>query len=259
MRLTLNGHVVSDEHQWLYDWFEIPAFSPGKVRDALRETPEGEELTLEINSGGGSVFAGFEMYTLLRSAARPTVAEVQSLAGSAASILMEGCGRVLLSPVAQVMIHLPATVTDGNQGDHRQSLQLLDSVTESILNAYELRCGSKADRARLRALMEAETWLPAQDAVALGLADGLLFETDPAACTLPTSVVASVGGAVRALSGGGLQDEGALLAEYERRVRAGADPAPGHPVPPPAGREPAEAWDDWRARARLNIENSRYI
>ena len=66
MRITLNGLVVASDDQWLYDWFDIEAFSPGVVRRALEDNPEGEDLELEINSGGGSVFAGFEIYSLLR-------------------------------------------------------------------------------------------------------------------------------------------------------------------------------------------------
>ena len=85
MRVTLNGYVVPTEDQWIYDWFGVPAFSPGIVRQALADNPEGEDLELEINSGGGSVFAGFEMYSLLREAGCRTVAIVQSLAGSAAT------------------------------------------------------------------------------------------------------------------------------------------------------------------------------
>ena len=98
MRVTLNGEVISDDWQWVYDYFDIAAFSPGVIRQALRDNPEGEDLVLEINSVGGSVFAGFEIYTLLRGAECPTVAEVQSLAASAASTVMAGCSRVLVSP-----------------------------------------------------------------------------------------------------------------------------------------------------------------
>lgn len=53
MRMQLNGYVVADEDAWLYDWFEIPAFSPAAVRDAIDQNPEGEDLVLEVNSGGG--------------------------------------------------------------------------------------------------------------------------------------------------------------------------------------------------------------
>ena len=97
-RVTLNGRVVADEDQWIYDWFGIDAFSPAVIRKAVEDNPAGEDLTLEINSGGGSVFAGFEMYSILKGAKCQTIAEVQSLAASAASTAMVGCSKVMLSP-----------------------------------------------------------------------------------------------------------------------------------------------------------------
>lgn len=277
MIVTLNGHVVSDSNQWLYDWFGISAFSPGIVRKAVAENPADEDLVFEINSSGGSVFAGFEIYSILRTAKCHTVAHVQSLAASAASTVMVGCDEVMLSPVAQVMIHMPSTYTEGNQRAHRESLQALDSITQSILNGYELRCKEKADRARLEALMAAETWLPAQDAVELGLADGILYQEDPAAC-ISTSVVNAVGGGIRSLANsGGFASPEELLAKYEQMVRDGAHPAEGHPVARgevptgpsegtfsnntpsnPTGTEPVNISDDWRCKARLAIENNRF-
>ena len=87
MRVTLNGIVAADDDVEIYQWFGFAAFSPKAVRDAVASTPEGEELVLEINSGGGSVFAGSEIYSVLRSSGIHTVAEVQSLAASAASYM----------------------------------------------------------------------------------------------------------------------------------------------------------------------------
>ena len=262
MRVQLNGDVIPSEYQWLYDWFGIEAISPLKVRQAVEANPENEDLELEINSGGGSVFAGFEIYSILRAAKCNTVAMVQSLAASAASTIMVGCRRVLLSPVAQVMIHMPATITSGNQRDHKESLQMLDSVTQSILNSYQLRCGGKASRERLEELMNSETWLPAQDAIALGLADEIITENgDADASVLPLSVVNAVGGGIRALVTNSMHaDPDALLARYQQMVAAGVRPAAeGHPVNPvpPAGGVPALN-DDWRIEARLNIEKNRF-
>ena len=88
MRYSLNGHIVADSDAPILRWWGIPAACPADIRSALAENPADEEFVLEINSGGGSVFAGFEMYSLLRNASRQGVhtrAEVQSLAGSAAS------------------------------------------------------------------------------------------------------------------------------------------------------------------------------
>ena len=122
MRVTLNGIVAADDDVEIYQWFGYSAFSPKAVRDAVAATPEGEDLVLEINSGGGSVFAGSEIYSVLRASSVHTVAEVQSLAASAASYLCLGCDEVQISPVAQMMIHLPATYTEGNRTAHLQAL-----------------------------------------------------------------------------------------------------------------------------------------
>ena len=116
MRVTLNGIVASDDDQEIYDWFGIGAFSPKTVRQALADNPQGEELVLEINSPGGSVFAGGEIYSVLRSSEGVwTRAEIQSLAASAASYLCLGCSEVAISPVAMMMLHLPATSTRGGR------------------------------------------------------------------------------------------------------------------------------------------------
>ena len=104
MRMTLNGYVVSDDDAWIYRLFGFTVFCPKDLRTAVKQATETEEeLTMEINSGGGSVWAGFEMYSILTAAKCHTVAEVQSLSGSATSILMLGADEINLSPVAQVM------------------------------------------------------------------------------------------------------------------------------------------------------------
>ena len=273
-KVTLNGCVVADEDQWIYDWFGIDAFSPAVIRKAVEENPDGEDLILEINSGGGSVFAGFEMYSILRGAKCPTVAQVQSLAASAASTVMVGCSRVMLSPVAQVMIHLPSSYAEGNQNDMDRERRALESITQSILNGYELRCRGKTDRAHLEELMHAESWLPAQEAVDLGLADGILFQDEDGEGTLPASIVNAVSGGIRSIArnSGTPTSPASLKARYEQLVRNGAAPAEGHPVPmgpqdgsepdapaSTAGEAPASVSDDWQRNARLAIEHNRFL
>lgn len=228
MRVTLNGIVSSDDDKWIYEWFGYAAFSPQQVRQAVADSPEGEELVLEINSPGGSVFAGSEIYSVLRAASMPTRAEIQSLAASAASYLCLGCDTVAISPVAQMMIHLPSTLTDGDRTAHQRSLQMLDSTREAILNAYERKVGGKCDRAQLRRMMSAETWLTAQDALACGLVDAILDQDEPAM---------SPGSLVNAF---GVPNIDALRQAWQR-----AQHHSGHAKP------------DWRLSARLELEKIR--
>lgn len=235
MRMTLNGIVASDEDCGVYQYFGYSAFSPRSVRDALANLPEGEELVLEINSGGGSVMAGAEIYTVLKSSGVRTVAEIQSLAASAASYLCLGCDEVKISPVAQMMIHLPSTCTEGDRTDHLRSVQMLDSTREAILNAYELKAGGKADRAALRRMMTAETWLTAQEAVECGLADGILGEETTAN---PANLMNAFG----------LPDITELRARYEEAQKNST----------PTGKVPETDTQDWRAQARLDLEKIRF-
>lgn len=254
MRVCVNGEIVSSDWKWLYDYFGIEATCPRDIRFALDNNPEGEPLELEINSGGGSVFAGFEIYNLLRGAKCDTVAEVQSLAASAASTIMAACRTVKVSPVAQVMIHLPTTWTDGNNLDHQQALQMLESVTESILNGYMAKVNGKTSREDLRKLMENETWLTASRAVELGLADEILYADQIS--SLPDSFRNSVGAAIRNAASG--HDPAQLLQTYEDLVRSGKRPeAEGHPVAnhtnsDPTGEEPDNHNEDnlWLDEAR---------
>lgn len=243
--------MVADDDLWVYDWFGISAFSPHVVREAIRDNVD-DELVVEVNSGGGSVFAGFEIFSLLRGAECRTVAVVQSLAASAASTIISGCDTVQVSPVAQIMLHLPAIVTEGNREDHRDSIKLLDSITESILNGYESKCRGKATRDKLAQLMRAETWIPAQDAVEMGLADEILYQDD-AAGIIPGNIVNAVGSSIRGLINGATQPSAAeLRARYDELIAKGATPAAGHPAPAPIQSMP------WQARARLEIEKNRY-
>lgn len=242
IRLKLNGEVVSSDDKWLYDWFEIESFSPRDVREMLDSNTD-EELTLEVNSYGGNAFAGFEIYSLLRSAKCRTVAEVQSLAASAASTIVCACSVVRMSPVAQMMIHLPSVCTKGNQNEHKASIRYLDSVTEGIINGYELKSRGKATRAELENLVRRETWLSAREALDLGLADEIIgADAEPAPAIAPSAVYNSLD----------VPTAAELLARYNKAVIDGAPPAPGHPV------EGAQ-FDKKRAQARLALEKIRYL
>ena len=174
MTYNLKGVICADEDAQIYRYFGMAAVCPGDIRQALADNPAGETFVLEVNSGGGSVYAGFEMYSLLRGATVPTRAEVQSLAGSAASVVLMGADVAAASPVGQVMIHLPRTSTEGSQTAHRESVQMLEAVTASIIAAYEHKCRKKTSAAALRRMMERETFLTAQEALDAGLLDEII-------------------------------------------------------------------------------------
>lgn len=245
MRTQLSGYIVADEDALLYRWFGYSVSCPADIRRAVAENPPGETLTLEINSPGGSMFAGFEMYSVLRGAECDTEAEVQSLAASAASTAMLGCKRVKATPVAQVMVHNPAVTADGNQYDHRKTAKDLDKFAQSILNAYELKCRGKKTREQLKAMMDSETWMPVQEAVEAGLVDEIIGGAE----LLPAQIVNCVGGGLRALCGaGGLPSVAELRAK-----KAALDAQNGEPGETPAA-EPDQEGERERLAVSLSVK-----
>ncbi|WP_270417490.1 head maturation protease, ClpP-related [Butyricicoccus sp. AM78-15b2TA] len=224
MRYSLNGRIVADDDAPVLRWWGLSAVCPADIRQAIAENPADEEFTLEINSPGGSVFAGFEMYSVLRRASRDGVrirAEVQSLAGSAASVAMVGADTVACSPVAQVMIHLPLTVTEGNQNVHRESVQMLESITESIIAGYERKVANKTSPAALRRLMDRETFLSARTALDAGLVDEIIEEPQSGEPVDPANIYNAVGA---------LPDMDKLRAAYNAAKSQSQEPEPQPPV-----------------------------
>lgn len=237
MKLVLNGIVSSDDDIWIYEWFGYAAFCPAMLREAISKVSDGDILILEVNSPGGSAFAGAEMYSLLADAPCQTRAIVQSYAASAASYLILGADEVLCTKPAQLMLHRPSTFTSGNEDRHQESIQMLKSTNEAILNVYEQKCSGKTSREELMVILEGETWITAQRALEMGLIDGIY---DPKQQSVdPRDVAAAFG----------LPDITVLRSRYAEAKKQ--DPA-GNPPPAPTPQ-------DWRMKAALELEFNRQI
>ncbi|MEK4351354.1 head maturation protease, ClpP-related [Paenibacillus sp. FSL R5-0475] len=174
-KIRLNGTVVGDRNAYIYEWLEIPHISPSSVSRLLDEA-NGEEIEIYISSGGGDAWAGNEIFTLVKEYSGFVTSKIPSIAGSAASVFAMAADKVLISPTGQIFIHNSATWTDGNKEDHQQTIQMLESVDEAMVNAYVLKTGKT--REELRDLMKNETFFNAQRAVELGFADEIMFATE---------------------------------------------------------------------------------
>lgn len=163
--LFLSGEI-SDE-TWYGD--EV---TPKLFKDELN-AGEGD-ITVWLNSPGGDVFAAAQIYNMLRDYKGNVTIKIDGLAASAASVIAMAGNTVLVSPVAMMMIHNPATLAVGNAKDMERAIAMLNEVKESILNAYEGKTG--LSRARLSHMMDDETWFNAKKAVELGFADRILFD-----------------------------------------------------------------------------------
>lgn len=101
--IDVKGEIINSRNQWIYDWLGIEATSPKKISDALREAG-GEDVEIHINSPGGDVFAGSEIYTALRAYSGKVKIKIVGIAASAASVIAQA-GKSEISPTGMFMIH----------------------------------------------------------------------------------------------------------------------------------------------------------
>lgn len=163
--LRLEG-PIDDESFWGDE------VTPKAFREELNAGTE--DITVWINSPGGNVFAAAEIYTMLRDYPGAVTVKIDAIAASAASVIAMAGNKVLMSPVAMLMIHDPSTIAMGNTKDMEKAIATLNEVKESIINAYAAKSGLSHNR--ISKLMENETWMNAKKAVELGFADEILFE-----------------------------------------------------------------------------------
>ena len=123
-----------------------------------------------INSFGGIATEGAAIFAALERHGNAT-AIVQGVAASAASLAMLGARRVLVADSALVMIHEPGAVAFGTSGDMRAMAATLEKMTAVYAAIYSRATGNPV--ARVAAWMAEETWLTAEEAVALNFADAI--------------------------------------------------------------------------------------
>ena len=165
--LFMNG-VIAEE-----SWFDDDV-TPALFKDELNAGTG--DITLWINSPGGDCVAAAQIFNMLSEYPGKVTVKIDGLAASAASVIAMAGTEVWMSPVSMMMIHNPATVAWGDHSEMKKAMELLDAVKESIINAYVRKTGQS--RAKLSHLMDAETWMDANKAVELGVADDILFQKE---------------------------------------------------------------------------------
>ena len=161
--MHLNGTIAEES------WFDDDV-TPQLFKDELMSGTG--DITVWINSPGGDCVAAAQIYNMLVDYPGSVTVKIDGIAASAASVIAMAGTRVLMSPVSMLMIHNPMTVAFGDSGEMQKAIEMLGSVKDSIINAYEIKTG--LSRAKLSHLMDAETWMDANKAVELGFADEIM-------------------------------------------------------------------------------------
>ncbi|GHU77107.1 hypothetical protein FACS1894188_10740 [Clostridia bacterium] len=163
--LFIDGEIAQD--MWFGD-----ECTPGKFRDEL--FAEKGDITLWISSPGGDCFAASQIYTMLLDYQGHVTVKIYGMCASAASVIAMSGTKVLMSPTALLLIYNPWTIAVGDKKELQKTGEFLDEVKETILNAYEIKTG--LSRAKLSHLMDDETPMNVNKAIALGFCDGIIEE-----------------------------------------------------------------------------------
>ena len=175
--LFLNGTIAEES------WFDDDV-TPQLFKDELMSG--SGNITVWINSPGGDCVAAAQIYNMLMDYKGDVTVKIDGIAASAASVIAMAGTKVLVSPVSMLMIHNPMTAAFGNSDEMQKAIEMLGSVKDSIINAYEIKTG--LSRAKLSHLMDAETWMDANKAVELGFADEIMQRVGSAEDMEPPAV-----------------------------------------------------------------------
>ena len=173
MKISIRGPIVSSNQHRFYQFYGMEATSPRSVMDALAKG-SGERAEVEINSGGGEIFAASEIYTALRNYAGGVHIRIVGLAASAASIIAMA-GESEMTPTGMMMIHNVQSSADGDYRQMEHTAGVLRDANHAIISTYVAKTGRP--EAEIAAMMDAETWITAERAVELGLVDRVMQPT----------------------------------------------------------------------------------
>ena len=165
--LILYGSIGSDEY-----WDDI---SDKAFKQDIENLGDVENITLHINSPGGSVFSAVAIANTLKNHKAKITANIDGLAASAATIITSACDTVRMPNNALFMVHNPITFAYGYNQDMQKTLEMLNKVKNSIIETYLNK--AKTDKETLSELMDNETWMSAEEAKEYGFVDEILDES----------------------------------------------------------------------------------
>ena len=177
--------LVSSGQLFIYGVIDPDAADGDGIRaidviDSLAQLSGQPSITVRINSPGGSCVEGIAIYNALRAAGKPIVTQVDGIAASAASVVFLAGDTRLIAESASVMIHDPWAMAVGTSDDLRASADECDRQRGIITDLYVQRTGQPAES--ISAMMSAETYLSASEAIDFGFATELSQPLRVAAC-----------------------------------------------------------------------------
>lgn len=169
--LYIYGDVTADGYDWWTDEIIESETSANHFREELGKYPNAAQINLYINSYGGSVFEGTAIYNQLKRHPAHKTVYVDGFACSVASVIAMAGDEIIMPRNTMMMIHNAWMGAVGSAAELRKAADDLDAINNAGKQAYLQKAGGKLEEAALTAMMDAETWLTAEECIHYGLAD----------------------------------------------------------------------------------------
>lgn len=159
----------------IYETIGESFFSEGftsKKMAALLKAAGKKDVTVSINSPGGSFFEGATIYNLLNEHPGKVTVKIPGMAASAAAVIAMAGDEIVISKIGFVMIHNVWGCLCGNKAELRKAADDMESFDGALADVFEARTG--LDRAEIIEMLDKDTWLNGKEAVEKGFADKIL-------------------------------------------------------------------------------------
>lgn len=177
--IMIYGNIV--DRKW---YSEDDGVTAKDFDKAIKDLGKGlKDLTVRVNSYGGSVFAGQAIATMMDTARAKGVkitAVIEGIGASMGSVIPQAADKVRMASNAMMMVHKPSAFAWGNADDMQKTIEMLDKAEKTLLGLYMRRFTGTEDE--LKDLLAAETWLTADEALGYGLCDEVDEPVELAAC-----------------------------------------------------------------------------
>ena len=180
-QIKIKGAIISNDSIPMYQEAQKEYTALKDIQIPFPDKP----LEVIINSGGGDVFTGSEIYSMLKSHKGHVTVKIVGVCASAASMVAMAGDTVEMSPTGLLMIHNAMGWTFGNTQEHEKQIKSLEEANDSIAKAYQNKTGLPLSE--IRELMKEETWFSCDKALEYGFVDKEMFLN-----SIPQSLVASI-------------------------------------------------------------------
>lgn len=177
--VEFTGQLVDNNTVKMYEMLglDIDLICPGDIENAIGMA-DGKPILLRVNSIGGSIVSGMEMYTRIMDYQGQVNFDILSVSASAASVVSMAAAkegnRCRISPLGMMVVHNVQNKVQGDYRDMDEAAANLRKLNSTIITAYQKKTG--LPEAQIQEMLDKETWITAREAIDMGFADEVMFE-----------------------------------------------------------------------------------